>query len=234
MPDPITPPTPPTPPAPAPTPPAPAPTPPAPAPDLMAEFAKLNATIAAQGATIQQLSDENARRRTETKAEREAREAADIASGNYKTKAERLEAEFAEAQKKIAALEPEAREWATHKQTTLAQIEAEGAALPAVFAPAFSLAQTVEQKRAIIAAAKAATPTTPTAPAPAPAPAPPAAPGGAPAPTPAPTASIDPRNMSPEEIETLERTNPAAFKALFDRSATAKPKGILSIIGLGR
>lgn len=212
----------------------PAAAPPPTAPDLSADFAKLQATIAAQGATIQQLSDENARRRNETKAEREAREAADIAGGNYKTRAERLEAENAEALRKIATLEPEVQEWRTQKQTIIAQVEAEGAALPAAFAPAFSLAQSLDQKRAIIAAAKASTfgppPVAPTEPPKVPGS--PAPLGGAPAATPAPTANVDPRTMTVEQIQALQKTNPAAFAAMFGRQASEKPRGILDIIGL--
>lgn len=212
----------------------PAAAPPPTAPDLSADFAKLQATIAAQGATIQQLSDENARRRNETKAEREAREAADIAGGNYKTRAERLEAENAEALRKIATLEPEVQEWRTQKQTITAQVEAEGAALPAAFAPAFSLAQSLDQKRAIIAAAKASTfgspPVAPTEPPKVPGS--PAPIGGAPAATPAPTANVDPRTMTVEQIQALEKSNPTAYALMFGRAGGEKKRGILEVIGL--
>ncbi len=214
-----------------PTPPAqntpPAPTPP-PAPDaagLAARMAQLEATIAQQNSTITKLNDENAQRRIETKQQREAREAAEVATGNFKGKAERLETDLTALQQQVTGLTAKAQQWDTYEQSRTAAVEAEGKALPAQWQPLWAMTQGLPAKEALLAGFKASQPTTPLPSDPPKQPAPPAPPGGAPPPPPGTTTSVDPRTMSPAELQHMQATNPEQYNKLFGRSEPEKSKG---------
>lgn len=198
---------------------------------VAADLAALRATIAKQDAAIKALTDEAARRRTETKAERDARAEEARKAGDLKEalriadeqKAEALAAAKALADEK-AALEPDAIAQRAWREQASKKIAEKAASLPANLKPIFDALPTVEAKKAFLVevmpmVAKPATTTaTPAAPAPA---------AGSPAPATQSAAGIDLNNASEQQLRELEKSNPAEFNKLFQRPAQ-------SIVDTGR
>lgn len=197
---------------------------------VAADLAALRATIAKQDAAIKALTDEAARRRTETKAERDARAEEARKAGDLKEalriadeqKAEALAAAKALADEK-AALEPDAIAQRAWREQASKKIAEKAASLPANLKPIFDALPTVEAKKAFLVevmpmVAKPATTATPAAPAPA---------AGSPAPATQSAAGIDLNNASEQQLRELEKSNPAEFNKLFQRPAQ-------SIVDTGR
>lgn len=197
---------------------------------VSADLAALRATIAKQDSAIKALTDEAARRRTETKAERDARAEEARKTGDLKEalriadeqKAEALAAAKALAEEK-AALEPDAVAQRVWREQASKKIAEKAASLPANLKPIFDALPTVEAKKAFLVevmpmVAKPATTATPAAPAPA---------AGSPAPATQSAAGIDLNNASEQQLRELEKSNPAEFNKLFQRPAQ-------SIVDTGR
>jgi hypothetical protein len=206
----------------------------APAADAVsADIAALRATIAKQDSAIKALTDEAARRRTETKAERDARAEEARKTGDLKEalriadeqKAEALAAAKALADEK-AALEPDAIAQRAWREQASKKVAEKAASLPANLKPIFDALPTVEAKKAflveVLPMVAAPQTTTPTTPAPAPAPA-----AGSPAPATQSAAGIDLNNASEQQLRELEKSNPAEFNKLFQRPPP-------SIVDVGR
>lgn len=230
-------------PTPAPAPPTnPQPAPAAPAPtaptaaDPAARIAALEASLAQQSTVIASLRDEAAQRRQETKQQRDAREAAEAAQGNFKAKAERLEGELTSLQAEHAKVKPLADNWLAHEQTIAASVATEIKTLPA-YMQALVADMPLAKQKAIVDGYKAeqasktpAAPPTPTTGAPAQPPkqpGPPAPPGGAPAPPPPAAGGVSLGDMTQADLDNLERTDPAAFKALMFPSSNGGGKSTL-------
>ncbi len=212
---------------------APAPTVTPPADDLGAKLAAMQAAIAAQEATIASLKDEAAKRRQETRAEREAKEKVARDAGDLKEllriadedRAEKAKAlaDLAAAQKELEADATAQREW---RKAAVKKLDDKAAALPDALKGIYAALPTVELKKQFLtslpSAAPAAAPETPKAPAP------PAPPAGTPASAALSATSIDLNTATVEQLQELARTDPAAFAAL-----GTKPKPT-SIVDKGR
>lgn len=198
---------------------------------ISADLAALRATIAQQDEAIKTLKDEAARRRNETKAERDARADEARKAGDLKEalriadeqKAEALAAAKALADEK-AALEPDALAQRSWREQASKKVAEKAASLPANLKPIFDALPTVEAKKAFLVEVlpMVAAPTTPT-----PTPAAPAPASGTVAPATQSAAGIDLNNASEQQLRELERSDPAAFNKLFQRPAP-------SIVDAGR
>lgn len=215
---------------------APAPTVTPPADDLGAKLAAMQAAIAAQETTIASLKDEAARRRQETRAEREAKEKVARDAGDLKEllriadedRAEKATAlaDLSATQKELEADATAQREW---RKSAVKKLDEKAAALPDALKGVYAALPTVELKKQFLTNLPSAAPAAVEAPK---APVTPAPPAGTPASAALSATSIDLNTATVEQLRELQRTDPAAFAALGTKPKPTAIEGVRALFGI--
>lgn len=185
------------------------------------DLAALQAQLAKFEKENSSLKNEAAQRRIETKQERDAKLEAARVAGDLGTALKMLEAQRDEALKELETYKPDAlaqREWREKKAKNL---DAEAAKLAPHLKELYDLQPSVEAKAKFVKA-MAVVPSTTTTAEPPKQPGTPAPVAGSPAPATM-NSSLTLSSATPEQLEALKKSDPAAFMKLMQGAAPPKP-----------